>query len=69
MSAAFIVIDYHRRYSVDLVLDPEGRDLAKGRIEHYSPQDWTTLTVHATGPQHRFDYLPLGSKPLKMFNP
>lgn len=42
-SAAYIGIDYHKRYSVYHVLDPEGRDLAKGRIEHHSPQDFVAL--------------------------
>lgn len=39
----FIGIDYHKRYSVCHVIDNEGKDLAKGRIEHHSPQDFTLL--------------------------
>lgn len=40
---AYIGIDYHKRYSVYHAVDLEGRDLAKGRIEHYYPQDFITL--------------------------
>ena len=41
--ATFIGIDYHKRYSVYHAVDAAGRTLAKGRIEHHSPQDFATL--------------------------
>jgi hypothetical protein len=40
---AFIGIDYHKRYSVYHVLDAEGKDLAKGRIEHCFPEEFAAL--------------------------
>jgi hypothetical protein len=40
---AFIGIDYHKRYSVYHVLDAEGKDLAKGRIEHCLPEEFAAL--------------------------
>jgi transposase len=39
----YIGIDYHKHYSVYHVIDGEGKDLAKGRIEHHSPLDFTVL--------------------------
>ena len=55
VSAAFIGIDYHKRYSVYHVLDPEGRDLAKGRIEHHSPQDFVALVKRWPRPRVVFE--------------
>ena len=42
-SATFIGIDYHKHYSIYHVIDAAGNDLAKGRIEHHSPQDFVAL--------------------------
>ncbi|WP_395740632.1 IS110 family transposase [Prosthecobacter sp.] len=41
--AAFIGIDYHKKYSVWHAVDAAGNGLDKGRIEHHSPHDFKTL--------------------------
>lgn len=42
---AFIGIDFHKRYSVFHVVDADGKDLAKGRIEHHSPQEFRNYSA------------------------
>ena len=39
----FIGIDYHKRYSVYHVLDEAGKDVAKGRIDHATPDEFRKL--------------------------
>ena len=39
----FIGIDYHKAYSVYCVLDAQGSNLERGRIDHARPEDFRTL--------------------------
>ena len=39
----FIGIDYHKAYSVYCVLDAQGSNLERGRIDHACPEDFRTL--------------------------
>ena len=52
---AFIGIDYHKHYSVFHVVDGEGKDLAKGRIEHHSPQGFVQLVKRWQRPRVVFE--------------
>jgi hypothetical protein len=52
---AFIGIDYHKRYSVFHVIDPEGHELAKGRIEHQTPEGFVTLVKRWQRPRVVFE--------------
>jgi transposase len=54
-SATFIGIDYHKRYSIHHVIDAAGNDLAKGRIEHHSPQDFVALVKRWPSPRVVFE--------------
>jgi transposase len=54
-SASFIGIDYHKRYSVYHVVDAAGNSLAKGRIEHHSPQDFAALVRRWPNPRVVFE--------------
>ena len=38
----FIGIDYHKAYSVYCVLDAQGSNLERGRIDHARPEDFRT---------------------------
>ena len=48
-AAVFIGIDFHKRYSVYRAVDYEGRELAKGRIEHHSPGEFGALGKTGSG--------------------
>lgn len=50
-SATFIGIDYHNRYSIHHIIDAAGNDLAKGRVEHHSPQDLAALIKRWPSPR------------------
>ena len=52
---AFIGIDYHKRYSVYHVLDPKGKDLAKGRIDHTAPDAFIELVRRYQRPRVVFE--------------
>jgi len=52
---AFIGIDYHKRYSVFHAVDCDGRDLAKGRIEHHSPESFVHLVKRWQRPRVVFE--------------
>jgi transposase len=39
----FIGIDYHKAYSVYCVLDAQGSNLERGRIDHARPEDFRAL--------------------------
>jgi transposase len=52
---AFIGIDYHKRYSVYHVLDPKGKDLAKGRIDHVTPAAFLELVRRYQRPRVVFE--------------
>ena len=54
-SATFIGIDYHKHYSIYHVIDAAGNDLAKGRIEHQSPQDFAALVKRWPNPRVVFE--------------
>lgn len=54
-AATFIGIDYHKRYSIHHVIDAAGNDLAKGRIEHHSPQDFAALVKRWPNPRVVFE--------------
>jgi transposase len=54
-SATFIGIDYHKHYSIYHVIDAAGNDLAKGRIEHHSPQDFVALVKRWPNPRVVFE--------------
>ena len=41
--SSFIGIDYHKRYSVFCVLDPQGGVLERGRIDHLWPEQFIEL--------------------------
>src|SRR5262245_32375148 len=41
--SSFIGIDYHKRYSVFCVLDPQGEVLERGRIDHLWPERFIEL--------------------------
>jgi len=49
-AATFIGIDYHKKYSVWHAVDAAGSDLRKGRSEHHSPHDFTTLVKRWPNP-------------------
>jgi transposase len=42
-SAVFIGVDFHKRYSVYHVIDAAGQNLAKGRIDHQTPEQFGLL--------------------------
>jgi len=42
-SAVFIGVDFHKRYSVYHVIDGAGQNLAKGRIDHQTPEQFGRL--------------------------
>ena len=52
---AFIGIDFHKRYSVYHVVDVEGKDLAKGRIEHRLPHEFAELVQRWKRPRVVFE--------------
>jgi transposase len=52
---AFIGIDFHKRYSVFHVVDAEGKELAKGRIEHHSPEAFLQLVKRWQHPRVVFE--------------
>ena len=52
---AFIGIDFHKRYSVFHVLDAEGHDLAKGRIDHSCPSSFVELVKRWKRPRVVFE--------------
>ena len=52
---AFISIDFHKRYSVYHVLDPDGLDLAKGRINHTESGDFAELVGRWKRPRVVFE--------------
>jgi hypothetical protein len=45
----FIGIDYHKRYSVYSVLDAQGRELERGRIDHVRPEEFGALVRRWSG--------------------
>jgi hypothetical protein len=45
----FIGIDYHKAYSVYCVLDAQGSNLERGRIDHARPEDFRTLVRRWAG--------------------
>ena len=51
----FIGIDYHKRYSVYLVVDEEGKDVAKGRIDHMTPDEFAKLVRRFPGCRVAFE--------------
>ena len=52
---AFIGIDFHKRYSVYHVIDSFGKELAKGRIEHHSPEAFLQLVKRWQNPRVVFE--------------
>ena len=52
---AFIGIDFHKRYSVYHVVDGDDNDLAKGRIEHHSPEAFVLLVKRWKHPRVVFE--------------
>lgn len=55
ISKTFIGIDYHRRYSVYHVVDESGKDVAKGRIEHATPDAFGELVKRFSGCRVAFE--------------
>ena len=51
----FIGIDYHKRYSVYHVLDEAGKDVAKRRIEHATPDEFGKLVKRWPGCRVAFE--------------
>ena len=51
----FIGIDYHKRYSVYHVLDEAGKDAAKGRIDHATPDEFGKLVERFPGCRVAFE--------------
>ena len=51
----FIGIDFHKRYSVYHVLDEAGKDVAKGRIEHTTPDEFGKLVKRFPGCRVTFE--------------
>ena len=54
-SKTFIGIDFHKRYSVYHVLDEAGKDVAKGRIEHATPDEFGKLVKRFPGCRVTFE--------------
>ena len=54
-SKTFIGIDFRKRYSVYHVLDEAGKDFAKGRIEHTTPDEFGKLVKRWPGFRVTFD--------------
>lgn len=54
-SKTFIGIDFHKRYSVYHVVDEAGRDVAKGRIEHATPDEFGKLVQRFPGCRVAFE--------------
>ena len=52
---AFIGIDYHKRYSVYHVVDETGKDVAKGRIDHATPDEFGKLVERFPGCRVAFE--------------
>jgi hypothetical protein len=51
----FIGIDYHKRYSVYHVVDEAGKDVAKGRIDHATPDEFGNLVKRFPGCRVAFE--------------
>ena len=54
-SKTFIGIDFHKRYSVYHVVDEAGKDVAKGRIEHSTPDEFGKLVKRFPGCRVTFE--------------
>ena len=51
----FIGINYHKRYSVYHVVDEAGKDFAKGRIDHATPDEFGNLVKLFPGRRVAFE--------------